>query len=179
MTAPAVGVSIRSATSGDLDAINRIYNHEIEHGTATWDIEPWPIERRREWWTAHSDAMQPVLVAERAGRVIGFAYLTYVSQKYGWRFTREDTIYIDEAFRGMGIGRMLLAAILDAAREIGARSIMASITSTNEASIRLHKQFGFEIMGEWPNAGYKFGQWMSTTYLLLDLGEPEPGKPSW
>lgn len=179
MTASIGGVSIRPATTADLEAINRIYNHEIEHGTATWDIEPWTMERRKEWWAGHSDPMQPVLVAERDGRVIGFAYLTYVSQKYGWRFTREDTIYIDESCRGQGIGGLLLTAILDAARAMGARSIMASITSTNDVSIRLHQQFGFEVMGTWPNAGYKFGRWMDTTYLLLDLGEPERGKPTW
>ncbi len=179
MTTPVAGVSIRPAQEDDLEAINRIYNYEIEHGTATWDIEPWSIERRREWWAARADPLQPVIVAEREGRVIGFAYLTYVSQKYGWRFTREDTIYIDESFRGQGIGRMLLTAILETAREIGARSIMASITSTNETSIRLHQQFGFEVMGSWPNAGFKFGEWLGTTYLLLDLGEPPRDKSTW
>ncbi len=179
MTTPAVPVLIRPAADKDLAAINRIYNHEILHGTATWDIEPWSIEKRQEWWATHSDALQPVLVAELAGEVVGFAYLTCVSQKYGWRFSREDTIYLDESHRRRGIGRLLLAAILDAGREIGVRLVVASITSTNETSIRLHQQFGFEITGTWRNAGYKFEQWLDTTYLQFDLGEPERAKPLW
>ena len=172
-------VTIRPATEADLEAINRIYNHEIAHGTATWDIEPWSMERRRDWWASHSDPLQPVIVAERDGTVVGFAYLTYMSQKVGWRFTREDTIYIDESCRGQGLGRVLLGATLDAAREIGARLIVASITSTNEASINLHRQFGFEVMGTLRNAGYKFERWLDTTYMQVDLGEPAPGRPSW
>jgi phosphinothricin acetyltransferase len=74
---------------------------------------------------------------------------------------------------------VLLGATLDAAREIGARLIVASITSTNEASIKLHRQFGFEVMGTLRNAGYKFDRWLDTTYMQVDLGEPEPGKPTW
>ncbi len=179
MTTPAVSVLIRPAEEGDLAAINRIYNHEILHGTATWDIEPWGIEKRQEWWAAHRDPFQPVLVAELDGEVVGFAYLTYVSQKYGWRFSREDTIYLDERHRRRGIGRLLLAAILDAGREIGVRVVVASITSTNETSIRLHQEFGFEITGTWRKAGYKFEEWLDTTYLQLDLGEPAGDKPLW
>src|SRR5690606_34322301 len=131
----------------------RIYNREIETGTATWDTEPWTIERRRQWWAEHSDPLQPILVAEVDGDVAGFAYLTLMSQKHGWRFTREDTIYIDEAHRGHGIGKALLAALLDTARQLGVRLVVASITSTNETSIRLHQQFGFTPMGTLHNAG--------------------------
>jgi L-amino acid N-acyltransferase len=174
-----LAISIRPAEERDLSEINRIYNREIEFGTATWDTEPWPLERRREWWAGHSDSLQPVLVAEVGGAFAGFAYLTLMSQKHGWRFTREDTIYIDEAYRGQGVGKALLAAILDEARELGVRLVVASITSTNETSIRLHQQFGFEAMGTMHNAGYKFGRWMDTTYMQLDLGEPAPGRACW
>lgn len=179
MSIPPAAVSIRPANETDLAPINRIYNREIETGTATWDIDPWTIERRREWWTEHGDPLQPVLVAERGGEVVGFAYLTLMSQKHGWRFTREDTIYIDEAHRGHGIGKTLLAALLDTARELGVRLVVASITSTNETSIRLHQQFGFVTMGTLHNAGLKFGQWLDTTYMQVDLGEPTPDKPCW
>ena len=171
-------LTIRPATEGDLDAINRIYNREIEHGTATWDTAPWTIEQRRAWFAGH-DTMNPVLAAEHAGELVAFAYVTLVSQKHGWRFTREDTIYIDERSRGQGIGDRLLAALLSGLRELGVRLVTASITSTNEASIRLHAKHGFEVMGEMKNAGYKFGQWHSTTYMQLDLGEPAPGAPTW
>lgn len=174
----ALELTIRPACEGDLEAINRIHNPEIEHGTATWDLEPWTIDERRAWFEEH-DETTPVIVAEHASAVVGFAYVTFVSHKKGWRFTREDTIYIDERYRGRGVGDRLLAALLERMRELGVRLVIASITSTNEASIRLHRKHGFETMGEMRNAGHKFGQWHSTTYMQVDLGEPREGAPTW
>lgn len=176
MEPPAIVV--RPATEADLEAINAIHNPEIAHGTATWDTVPWSIEERRDWFREH-DAMNPILVADHMGQVVGFAYVTLVSRKHGWRFTREDTIYIAENFRGLKVGERLLDALLDVLRDLGVRLVIASITSSNEASINLHRKFGFEIMGEMKNAGYKFGEWLSTTYMQLDLGEPGPLKPTW
>lgn len=178
MTGISNQLVVRPAREDDLAAINRIYNAEIEHGTATWDTVPWTIERRHQWFAGH-DRMNPVLVAEHDGEVAGFAYVTLVSQKHGWRFTREDTIYIDEPFRGRGVAGVLLAALLEEMRALGVRLVIASITSTNEASIRLHRKHGFEVMGEMRNAGFKFGKWMATTYMQLDLGEPDPSRPTW
>jgi phosphinothricin acetyltransferase len=166
---------LRPAAEGDLEAINRVYNLEIEHGTATWDTTPWTIEQRREWFTGHGE-LTPVLVAEREGEVVGFAYATLLSQKHGWRFTREDTIYIDERFRGQGVGDQLLNGLLEQLRKLGVRLVIASITSSNEASISLHAKYGFSVIGEMKNAGYKFGQWLTTTYMQLDLGEPAPSR---
>jgi phosphinothricin acetyltransferase len=176
---PVPELAIRPAAEADLEAINRIYNHEILHGTATWDTELWSMERRRAWWASHSDPLQPVLVAETPDGVVGFAYLTLMSEKPGWRFTREDTIYLDPPARGRGIGRLLLGALLEEARRIGVRSVVASITSSNTASIRLHEAFGFTRVGTLRNAGYKFGAWLDTCYYQLDLGEPPPGAPAW
>ena len=178
MEAKPGAFTVRRATEADLEAINRIYNLEIQEGTATWDLEPWTIEQRRAWFKGH-DELTPVLVAEQDGEVAGFAYVTLVSAKAGWRFTREDTIYIDERFRGQRIGDRLLATLLDVAREMGVRLVIASITSTNETSIRLHAKYGFEVMGEMKNAGFKFGLWMNTTYMQVDLGEPDGDRATW
>jgi phosphinothricin acetyltransferase len=171
-------LTIRNATGADLEAVNRIHNPEIANGTATWDLEPWTIEERRAWFEEHDD-LTPVIVAEHEGQVVGFAYVTFVSQKKGWRFTREDTIYIDERYRGRGVGDRLLGALLELLRDLGVRLVIASITSTNETSIRLHQKHGFEVIGEMRNAGYKFGHWHSTTYMQVDLGEPRPGARTW
>ena len=168
----AVAVAVRAAREQDLDAINRIYNDEILTGVATWDELPWTLEQRRAWFADHGP-LTPILVAEsEPGLVIGFAYLSLMSQKRGWRFSREDTIYLDPVYRGQGIGKILLGALLDEARRLGLRLIIASITSTNVASIELHRRFGFETLGSLNNAGYKFGEWRDTTYMQLDLGQP-------
>jgi phosphinothricin acetyltransferase len=177
MDATATVVTIRKGREADLAAILRIYNDEILTGTATWDEAPWTMERRRAWFAEH-DELTPVLIAETPeGEVAGFAYLSRMSEKSGWRFAREDTIYLDSAYRGRGVGRILLQALLDEARRIGLRLIVASITSENAPSIALHRRCGFEVVGTLRNAGFKFGRWMSTTYMQLDLGEPAQAAP--
>jgi phosphinothricin acetyltransferase len=174
----AVAVQVRKAREDDLDTIQRIYNDEILTGVATWDEEPWSMERRQAWFKEHGD-LTPVLVAEEGGKVAGFAYLTLMSQKRGYRFAREDTIYIDPAFQGRGIGKVLLEALLDEARRIGVRLVFASIEATNMTSIALHERFGFRVVGTLENAGFKFGAWRSTTYMQLDLGEPAKDAATW
>lgn len=166
----ATAMCIRPATDADLEAIQAIYNHAIETSVATWDEEPWSMEKRLAWFQDH-DASEPILVAEIEGEVAGFAGLSRMSQKSGWRFTRENTIYIGERFRGMGVGKVLLSALIGQARELGLRLIVASITSENEASIGLHRDLGFREVGTLENAGFKFGSWLSTTYMQLDLGD--------
>jgi phosphinothricin acetyltransferase len=171
-------LNIRPASEADLDAINRIYNQEIATGTATWDVTPWSLEQRRLWFAGH-DALNPVLVAEARDELVGFAYVTLMSPKHGWRFTREDTIYVDERFRGRRVGDRLLAALLGELRALGVRLVVASITSSNDASLRLHARHGFVPVGEMRNAGHKFGEWLSTTYMQLDLGEPPAERRTW
>jgi phosphinothricin acetyltransferase len=81
-----IELNIRPAAEADLEAMNTIYNAEIATGTATWDVTPWTLDQRRAWFAGH-DALNPVLVAEAGGELAGFAYVTLVSQKHGWRFT--------------------------------------------------------------------------------------------
>lgn len=166
---------IRHATVADLDGIQRIQNHAILTGVATWDEEPWPFAQRLAWFEDHlADGKCPVLVLETdalPGQIAGYACLSRMSQKSGYRFSREDTIYLDPAVHGRGFGRLLLARLLDEARTLGLRLILASIESENAASLALHRALGFRTVGTVHNAGYKFGRWLSTTYMELDLHE--------
>ncbi len=171
------GVRVRTANEPDLRAIHTIYNDAIRTTTATWDEEPWTMARREAWFAEH-DASTPVLVAECEGLIAGFAYLTRMSAKSGWRFTREDTIYIDPAYHRRGIGRALLSALLDRARELGLRLIVATISADNSASIALHERMGFELVGTLHHSGYKFGQWLDTSYYQLDLQAQQGETPT-
>jgi phosphinothricin acetyltransferase len=170
----AVEVSTRHAVEADLEAIQRIYNEAILTTTATWDEQPWTWARRLAWWEEHNNPLEPILVAECNGSVIGFAYLTRYSQKSGWRFTREDTIYIDADWRGRGVGRVLLLALIEEARRIGVHLVVASITSENDVSIKLHQSLGFEYIGEFREAGFKFGRRLNTSFLQLVLADVHP-----
>ena len=166
-------ITIRTATAGDVAAINALYNYEIVNGVASFDEVEWPLERRRAWFKVHQSGSQPVLVAEDAGgEVIGFASLTLLSDKTGYRFTRENTVILRPDYHRRGIGRALMTALIEEARAAGLRLIVALVTSTNEGSIALHEALGYRVMGTLENAGYKFGEWHSTMYLQLDLGDP-------
>jgi phosphinothricin acetyltransferase len=142
-------ITIRPAVVADVAAINELYNYEIRTGVASFDEVEWPFERRLAWFEAHQSDAQPVLVAEDrgSGEVIGFASLTLMSDKTGYRFTRENTVILRPEYHRRGIGRAIMSALIDAARAAGLRLIGAVGTSTNVGSLELHKALGYEYMG--------------------------------
>jgi L-amino acid N-acyltransferase len=158
-------IVIRDATTADLPAINDIYNAEVATGTSTWDGEPWTLEEREAWLARHGDDTTPVIVAEVNGVVRGFAYLSWYRNKSGFRFTREDSIYIDPSCRGKGLGMPLLAALIQRAQAARLHVLVAVITADNEASIRLHQRLGFEESGRLRECGYKFGHWLDVVEM--------------
>ncbi|GAB4330908.1 MAG: L-methionine sulfoximine N-acetyltransferase [Dehalococcoidia bacterium] len=159
---------IRRAREADLPAILDIYNYEVATSTSTWDEEPHTLAQRRAWLRS-MDRTEPVLVAEADSQVGGFAYLHRMSDKAGWRFTREDTIYLHRDFRGRGVGRALLSALLEEAQALGLHLVVATISDDNEASLALHRSLGFEVAGRLEECGYKFGRWLSVVYMRKRL----------
>lgn len=151
---------IRPAGGADLDAINRIYNHEVLTGVATWDEEPWTTAARLGWFEALDPDTEPVFVAEQGGAVIGFAYLSRYRLRTGYRFTREDTLYVDPVHQRRGIGRALLTTLIGAAEAGGMHTLVARIEAGNRASIELHERLGFIIAGRTREVGFKFGRWL-------------------
>lgn len=167
---PGEPLRIRAATAADLTAINAIYNREVREGVATWDEAPWSRAQRDAWFAEHAgDATQPVLVADAAGVVAGFAYLSLVSPKRGYRFTREDTLYIDPAQQRRGLGLRLLEALLAEARMHRLHAIVAKIEAGNAASIALHERCGFAATGRERELGFKFGRWLDLVTMQLLL----------
>ncbi len=168
---------LRPAEERHLPAINAIYNEQILHGTATWENEPWDERRRREWLTTH-DERYPVFVAVEQdapdGAIAGFGYLSAYRPRIGYRFTREDSVYVHPDHRGRGAGRLLLGALIEAARSIGVHTVYAVIESDNAASIELHRALGFEQNGFRREAGFKFGRWLSSVEMEIVLPRPLP-----
>jgi L-amino acid N-acyltransferase YncA len=163
---------LRPSTESDLPAITRIYAHAVVHGTGTFELDvPDEAEmaRRRETVLGHG---LPWLVAERAGQVLGYAYANHFRPRRAYRFCLEDSIYLDEAARGHGIGRVLLAELLAQCEARGARQMLAVIgDSANAGSVGVHRACGFEDAGVFKAAGWKFGRWLDVVLMQKALGE--------
>lgn len=163
---------IRRAVEADLEAINRIYNREVREGIATWELDEWPAAQRAAWFAARTEE-EPVFVAEVEGVLVGFAYLTKYRGRRGYRFTRENTVFVDEPHQRRGLGRALLRRVIEEARAMGLRSLLAFIDVENVGSIELHRALGYTQVGAEHETGHKFGTWRSSVELQLLLERPE------
>jgi phosphinothricin acetyltransferase len=159
-------MTIRPATRADLPGILDIYNDAVLHTTATYDYEPRTLEHRTQWFEERQRDNYPVIVAvDDAERVLGWSALNPYHARMGYRFTSENSVYVAEEARGQGIGKLLLAPLIEGARARGLHAIIAAIDATNEASIRLHAAFGFEKVGHFRETGFKFGRWLDVVYM--------------
>ena len=155
---------IRPARLDDADAIRVIYNHEVAHGTATFDIEPRSLEDQREWLTARSGA-HVVLVAEIDGEVAGFGSLSRYKERAAYSGTVENSVYVDPDRQGQGIGIALLDALVDRARDHGFHTMIARIGHESEGSIAVHAKAGFVEIGREREVGRKFGRWLDVVIM--------------
>jgi L-amino acid N-acyltransferase len=157
-------ITIRTATTGDLPAILDIYNEAVAKTTATFDTELRTMERQQAWFAGHGPK-HSVLVAELDGAVVGWASLSQWSDRPAYDGSAETSFYVYEAHHGHGIGRQLLVALLDAAKQAGLHTLLARITSESEASLHLHYGYGFTDVGVMREVGYKFGRYLDVHML--------------
>ena len=164
-------VSIRPATPADIPIITRIYAHSVRTGTASFELEPpTEAEMARRMQALH-DGGYPYLVAEIDGAVKGYAYAGAYRTRPAYRFSVEDSIYIDPAAQRRGVGRALLAALIEECERRGFRQMIAVIGEpSNTASIRLHEKFGFRLVGTFQGIAWKQGRWLDTVQMQRELG---------
>jgi L-amino acid N-acyltransferase YncA len=173
------GVSIRPSEEADIAVIAAIYRDHVLHGTASFEEAPPDAaemsRRRREIL----DQRLPYLVAERAGRVVGFSYASLYRTRSAYRFTVEDSIYIDEAEVGRGNGRALLGALVENCARLGYRQMVAVIGGSDQwPSIGLHRALGFSWVGMLPAVGAKFGGWVDVVLMQRGLGNGATTMPT-
>jgi L-amino acid N-acyltransferase YncA len=166
-------ISIRDATAADLPAILEIYNEIILNTTAVYQYEIHTLDIRKAWFDAKVEAGYPVFVAESGGVIAGFSAIGPFRAWQAYKYTVENSVYVDAARRGQGIGRLLLAPLIRVAKEMDLHAIIAGIDATNGASIKLHESFGFEEVAHFRQVGYKFGRWLDLKFLELLLDGPE------
>lgn len=163
-------ITIRQANHADLADINAIYNYCIAHSTCVWETQPCSESEREAWHAEHGQAM-PVLVAESDNRIVGWGALGSFRAAYTTAGTLEDSIYVHHDFHRQKIGSRLLAALIEAARRMGLRSLLANISADQTPSIRLHEKFGFEQVAHLQDVGQKFNQRFDAVYLQLRLAQ--------
>jgi phosphinothricin acetyltransferase len=165
-------LEIRPTTAADLPAITAIYDHAERHGTATFELVPPDLEEMTRRFRALVDGGYPYLVAVEDGRVAGYAYASAYRPRPAYRFTVENSIYLDPAVHRRGIGHQLLRRLIAECAARGYRQMIAVIgDSANAGSIGVHSKCGFAMIGTHPSVGLKFGRWLDTVMMQLALGE--------
>ena len=159
---------MRPALESDLPAIVGIYNWAVNQTFATIDSEPLSGEEARSWW---ADAKRsPLLVADLdEDGVAGWARLFPWRQR-GFDIV-EDLVYVDPLHQRSGLGRELLARLVEEARGLGYHTIVATLAADNQAGLRLHEALGFTVVGTLHQAAYKFDRWMDLTLVQRSLEE--------
>jgi L-amino acid N-acyltransferase YncA len=169
---------IRLATLEDAAAIQRIYAPIVRDTVISFELEaPDVAEIRRRIAKTLPDF--PWLVDERDGEIAGYAYASRHRERLAYQWSVDVSCYVDERFRGRGIGKELYRTLLRVLRRQGFQSAFAGIALPNPASVALHEAVGFEPLGVYRNVGFKRGAWRDTGWWQCSLGDPvpEPGAP--
>jgi phosphinothricin acetyltransferase len=159
---------IRSATIHDARSICGIYNYYVNHTVVTFEEIPVSISEM-EGRVKTVTSKFPWIVWEEEGEILGYAYINRWRDRSAYRYAAEDSLYVKNGAGGRGIGKKLLAALLEATQKTGLHVLVAGITLPNERSAALHEQFGFKKTAEFFEIGYKMDQWLNVGYWQLIL----------
>jgi L-amino acid N-acyltransferase len=150
-----------------------ILNDAIVNSTALYDYQPRTIDNIAAWFEGKTRGRYPVIGAENeAGELLGFASYGPFRAFPAYKYTVEHSVYVDARFRGQGVGRTLLTALIGAAGKQDYHVMVGGIDASNAVSIRLHESLGFQACGIVRHAGYKFGRWLDLAFYQLILQTP-------
>lgn len=153
----------------DVPAITGIYRHYAETSTATFDLEAPGPTAMAEKFGHMLEAGHPIVIAEKAGEPVGYAYASTYRPRPAYRYTCEDSIYLRPDITGQGLGRLLLAELIAQSRAFGFKQMIAVITAESAGSIALHEKFGFRIVGRHEALGRKFERWLDVIHMQRGL----------
>ncbi len=164
-------VLIRPAHDEDMDAITAIYADAVLNGTASFELEPPDVAEMTARRAALIEKGFPYLVAERADRILGYAYAGAYRPRPAYAFTVEDSIYVAPDAQRSGAGRALLSKLINVCEGKGFRQMVAVIgDSLSAPSIGLHQHMGFVHVGTVRNVGFKKGRWLDQVIMQKSLG---------
>lgn len=160
---------LRAFQWSDVPAITAIYRHYVEQTAITFDTEVPGEAAMAEKFAGLVKLGHPLIVAERDGVVLGYAYASFYRPRAAYRFTCEDSIYLDPAATGKGLGKAMLTELLVQSKAFGFKQMIAVITADTANSIGIHEKFGFRHVGRYDAVGYKFDRWHDIVHLQLAL----------
>jgi L-amino acid N-acyltransferase YncA len=164
-------VTIGPVGRDDLPSIGVIYRQAVRHGTASFEIDPPDDEEMARRADILLAGGFPYVVARHGGHVLGYAYAGPYRPRPAYRFTVEDSIYVDPAAQGKGIGNLLLVRLIAESEARGFRQMIAVIgDSANQGSIALHRRHGFRHVGVFESVGRKHGNWLDSVLMQRELG---------
>ncbi|EHK58505.1 GNAT family N-acetyltransferase [Allomesorhizobium alhagi] len=176
-----MGIFIRDAVETDLDRITEIYADAVEHGTASYELEPPTRSEMGARFAALTSSGYPYIIAEADGGIVGYAYASAFRPRPAYRFIVEDSIYVAPEAKGRGVGRALLERLIADTRALGFRQIIAVIGDgrPDSPSVKLHERMGFSHSGRLEGSGYKHGRWLDTVFMQLAMNggsdtDPDP-----
>lgn len=170
----APSLLIRPALASDAASVAAVYAPYVRDTAVSFEAEA-PSAETMAQRIADTVPTHPWLVAERGGGVVGYAYAGRHSQRPGYRWTVDATVYVEGGERRRGVGRVLYRALLAVLRLQGFRSVFSEIVLPNPGSVRLHERMGFVPVGIHEDVGFKLGHWRAIGYWALRLGDgPAP-----
>jgi L-amino acid N-acyltransferase YncA len=165
-------LEIRPTIAADLPAITAIYAQAVLYGTATFELIPPDLAEMTRRFAVLIDGGFPYFVAVLDGRVVGYAYAGAYRPRPAYRFTVENSVYLEPAIHRRGIGLQLLQRLIAESEQRSYRQMIAVIgDSANAGSIGVHTKCGFQMIGTHPHVGLKFGRWLDTVMMQRALGE--------
>ena len=172
-------VLIRPRTDDDMPAITEIYAHHVLNGASSWELSPPDVAEMTTRAHALEAGNFPYFVADIDGQIAGYTYAGAYRPRPAYRFTVENSVYINDQLRRGGIGTALLATLIEACTALGFRQMMGIIgDSQNTQSIRFHEKMGFIQVGTVKNIGFKFDRWMDQVLLQRPLGDGAKTPPT-
>jgi L-amino acid N-acyltransferase YncA len=156
--------ALRLATSADAEAICRIYNQGIQDRIATLETEPRTPEERREWLAARGPR-HPVIVAETEAGVVGWGSLNVFNPRPAYHHVADFSIYIERGWRGKGVGSLLLARLVELAREREFHKMVLAAFPWNTGGMALYTKLGFRTVGIYREQGQLDGKWVDTVIM--------------
>lgn len=173
-------IRVVDSADDDIPAISAIYAHWVRHGLASFELEP-PTEEqlhtRRD--AVLRDGFPHLVARTETSRIVGYAYCNYYRTRPAYRYACEDSVYVAPDALRMGVGRLLLPALIERCEQRGSRLMIAIIgDSANHASIQLHLRCGFERAGLLPAVGWKHSRWVDTVLLSRTLGDGSRSPPA-